>query len=209
MVKIGERFTPDPNFKKLYYVYLALVAVPLLIIVLAITLAVYIYRPTYVLTVTVAFLFAIFAIISFIAYWIPKYYSSISYMLTKEEVISERGVWWRFKHVVPYSRVMSVDTVQGPISRRFGIGTVDVHTAGYTGPAGGMAGPGQRRAEVTIKGVSNFVEVKDMILGLVRQKPLFTTLQAEELDVGSEVLNELKKIRKILEKSTKTQKGAR
>lgn len=46
--------------------------------------------------------------------------------------------------------MMSVDVIQGPISRRFGVGSVHVHTAGYTGPAGGTAGPGARGAEADL-----------------------------------------------------------
>lgn len=114
-------------------------------------------------------------------------------MLAAEEVRVERGVWWKFKHTVPYSRVMSVDTVQGPISRHFGIGTVDVYTAGYTGVAGGGGGPRTRRAEATIMHIPNFMEVREHILQRVRHRPLFGTDAAQ-------MLEELRRIREILEK---------
>ncbi|MGP3668006.1 MAG: PH domain-containing protein [Candidatus Bathyarchaeota archaeon] len=72
------------------------------------------------------------------------------------------------RHVVPYSRIMSVDIIQGPISRMFGLGSVYVYTAGYTGRAGGSAGPMTRSAEATIWGISNFTEIRDLIINIVR-----------------------------------------
>ncbi|MCS7114448.1 MAG: PH domain-containing protein [Candidatus Bathyarchaeota archaeon] len=131
------------------------------------------------------------AVFGFVAYWIPKYYDSIWYFLANDEVLVERGVWWKMKHVVPYSRVMSVDIIQGLLSRRFSLGSVHVHTAGYTGPAGGTAGPGTRGAEATIWGISNFTEIRDMIISIVRGRSLFGA--PETRDMGLEILEELRK----------------
>ncbi len=139
------------------------------------------------------------AVFGFIAYWIPKYYNSICLTLNKDEVVVERGVWWKIKHVAPYPRVMSVDVIQGPVSRRFGVGSVHVHTAGYTGPAGGSAGPGTRSAEAVIWGVVNFTEIRDTIIGMVRGRPLFGAAGAAP-DISLEILEELRKIRKAVEK---------
>ena len=102
------------------------------------------------------------------------------------------------KHVVPYGRVMSVDIIQGPISRRFSVGAVHVHTAGYTGPAGGTAGPGTRGAEATIWGIPDFVDVRNTIMDNVRQRPLFAGPKAGTHDFGPEILEELKAIRGLL-----------
>jgi len=143
-------------------------------------------------------LIIVLAIISFAAYWIPKYYRSISYTLTEDEVVVERGVWWKMKHVVPYARVMSVDIIQGPISRRFGLGSVHVHTAGYTGQAGGTAGPGTRGAEACIWGVQNFIEIRDTVIEFVRGRPLFGIPKTAP-DLSQEILEELKKIRRAVE----------
>lgn len=145
-------------------------------------------------------LVVVLMVLGFIFYWILKYYNTISYILMEDEVMVERGVWWKMKHVVPYSRVMSVDVIQGPISRRFGVGSVLVHTAGYTGPAGGTAGPSRRGAEASIWGAPNFVEIRDAIIGIVRGRPLFGIPRAVAPDISLEILEELKRIRKALEK---------
>jgi membrane protein YdbS with pleckstrin-like domain len=197
-MKEGERFKPHPNLKKLYYTYLALVFIPLIILTsmplwLGAVLAPEIlsYWPALLLPPVI-----VVAVCIFVAYWIRRYYESAFFTLTKDEVIVERGVWWRMKHVVPYARVMSIDVIQGPISRRFGIAAVDVHTAGYTGPAGGTSGPGTKRAEASLFGIQNFIEVRDFILGHVRSRPLFGTGK----DVSDEILEELRRIRKAVER---------
>jgi len=202
-LKVGEKFSPHPNLKKIYYTYLVIIAIPLLIGTLLPILAVYTFAPD-AWQLGWAYLFipliVVLAILSFIAYWISKYYASIFYVLKEDEVMVERGVWWKMRHVVPYARVMSVDIIQGPISRRFGVGSVQVHTAGYTGVRGGTAGPGARGAEAVIWGVPNFVEIRDAIIGFVRGRPLFGMPRVAGADVGSEMLKELKKIRKAVEK---------
>jgi len=200
-LKIGERFHPHPSMKKVYYIYLAIVVIPLLVLSSGITLAVYYHSTNYVLVPILVLFIPVIAIAGFIAYWIPKYYRSITYTLGEEEVMVERGVWWKMKHAVPYARMMSVDTVQGPISRHFGIGTADIHTAGYTATGGGTSGPGTRRAEASIMHVPNFVEIRDMILSIVRGRPLFAAPKVRAGDVGSQILSELRKVRKVLEKS--------
>lgn len=189
--------------KKVYGVYLLLTAIPMLFSTVLPIWAVFTFAPE-VWSEAGVYLFipliAVLMIIGFIVYWINKYYDSITYVLEKDEVVVERGVWWKMRHVVPYSRVMSVDIIQGPISRRFGVGSVHVHTAGYTGPAGGSAGPGTRGAEACIWGVPNFTEIRDTIIGLVRGRPLFTTPGVTVPDVFSEMLEELRRIRKALDK---------
>ena len=200
-MKIGKKFVPHPNLKKVYYTYLGLVAIIPLIATSLIVLAALIFAPA-MWQVAVAFvpLAVLLIILGFLAYWISKYCRSISYTLKEDEVMVERGVWWKMKHVVPYARVMSVDVIQGPISRHFDIGSVHVHTAGYTGMRGGTAGPGARGAEAAIWGVPNFVEIRNSIIGLVRGRPLFGMPRVAAPDIGQEMLKELRKIRKAVEK---------
>ncbi|MCS7097382.1 MAG: PH domain-containing protein [Candidatus Methanomethyliaceae archaeon] len=153
---------------------------------------------------TIAMIFVILYILPltiitiFISYWIPKFYESIKYQLTETEVRVERGVWWKMRHAVPYSRIMSLDTIQGPISRRFGIGTVDIYTAGYTGRAGGGGGFSTRRAEASIMHISNFLELREEILNIVKERALFS-FSSTPLDIiAQQILEELRGIRKLL-----------
>jgi membrane protein YdbS with pleckstrin-like domain len=198
-LKIGEPFQPDPKMKTLYFTYLALIIVPLFVLGLCAT--------SYMLLineVTVATIFAIFyflpliVITIFVSYWIPKYCRSIKYLLTENDVRVERGVWWKMRHAVPFSRIMSIDTIQGPLSRHFGIGTLDIYTAGYTGRAGGGSGPSVRRAEASIMFVPNFLELREEILNIVKGRSLFGTSGTLSEVLGQQILEELKEIRKLL-----------
>ncbi|NHV60694.1 MAG: PH domain-containing protein [Candidatus Verstraetearchaeota archaeon] len=198
-MKIGEPFQPDPKMKTLYFTYLALIIVPLFVLGLCAT--------SYMLLineVTVATIFAIFyflpliVITIFVSYWIPKYCRSIKYLLTENEVRVERGVWWKMRHAVPFSRIMSIDTIQGPLSRHFGIGTLDIYTAGYTGRAGGGSGPSVRRAEASIMFVPNFLELREEILNIVKGRSLFGASGTLSEVLGQQILEELKEIRKLL-----------
>ncbi|MFD7920820.1 PH domain-containing protein [Streptomyces sp. NPDC059740] len=50
-----------------------------------------------------------------------------------EAVYAASGWWWRRRRIAPLSRVQTVDTVQGPLQRRFGLATVVVTTASTAG----------------------------------------------------------------------------
>ena len=73
----------------------------------------------------------------FVAFWIERYYDSISFELTDTEIIDCWGVWFKHTTRLPYSKVMNVDTRQGPISRRLDLWDIHIHTAGYGGSKGG------------------------------------------------------------------------
>jgi len=197
MAALEKSFKPHPNMVKLYSYYLLILITPIVIGGFIAIWLVYIFDPALTYIPAAAIFIPLAVIAGFISYWIPRYYRSISYQLTRDEVVVERGVWWRFKHTVPYARVMSVDVAQGPISRMLGIATVDVYTAGYTGVAGGSGGPGSRRAEASIIHVSNFADLRESVLSVVRGRPLFA---APVSDVSAEMLSELRKIRELLEK---------
>lgn len=169
-MKIGEKFGPHPNMKKVYATY-ALAAVLVILAMFSVaTGAVFVFVPKFAWAVAVALYAPLIGLVCFFTYWIPKFYSSISYVLSNDEVMEEKGVWWKSKHVVPYSRVMSIDVIQGPVSRHFGVGSVFIYTAGYTGPSGGSFG---RRSEASVIFVQNPVELRDKILGFVRERSLF------------------------------------
>jgi len=200
LAEVEKSFKPHPNMVRLFDYYLLMAMLPLVIIGLVATSLVYILDPQYFYVPAVSFFIPVAVIASFVFYWIRRYYESIHYRLTHDEVVVEHGVWWKMKHTVPYARVMSVDVIQGPLSRSLGIATVDIYTAGYTGVAGGTAGPGSRRAEASIVHVSDFAEIRENILRIVRGKPLFATTAG---DTSTEMLSELRKMRELLEKSNK------
>ena len=140
-IKIGEEFKPSPRMKTLYYLYFIL-AVILGILTWFIPLILLVP-----LEVVLFISMIILPILIIIAYWIPKYYNSIIYKFTENEIIGKRGVWFKRTGIVPYHRITNIDVVQGPIARKFGLASLRIQTAGYSRAAA---------SEMSIDGVEHY-----------------------------------------------------
>jgi membrane protein YdbS with pleckstrin-like domain len=62
--------------------------------------------------------------------WPPIAYRHTSYRVDDQGIEIHRGVYWRVVINVPRSRVQHIDVSQGPVERRFGLGTLVIYTAG-------------------------------------------------------------------------------
>lgn len=62
--------------------------------------------------------------------WPPIAYRHTSYRLDEQGIEIGRGVIWRVVINVPKSRVQHIDVSQGPLERRYGLGTLVIYTAG-------------------------------------------------------------------------------
>jgi membrane protein YdbS with pleckstrin-like domain len=62
--------------------------------------------------------------------WPAIDYHHTSYRIDDRSLEIRRGVYWRTVVTVPRSRVQHTDVSQGPLERRFGLGTLVVYTAG-------------------------------------------------------------------------------
>jgi len=101
---------------------------------------------------------------------------------------------------VPYNRITNISIYQGPISRHYGLGKLSIQTAGFSG----TSSSGAKVAEAVIFGVKNFEEIKDVIINFVRGiRPEAVEAEAElkpSKDMNQQILAELRKIRKTLQK---------
>ncbi len=204
MTNVNEQFGAHPDLKRLYYTYLAMATAVFLAWILPVTAAAFIFLPfNTALIVAASLLVPLFLSIIFTGYWITQYYASISYALTDNEIMVHKGVWWKKKGYVPYNRITNINIIQGPISRHFQLGTVLIQTAGFSGAAGSA---GARPAEAVIFGIKNFEEIKDKVMNFVREiRPVAVEARAQALapqDINRQILAELKKISKALEKAT-------
>ena len=201
-VKVNESITPHIDFKKLYYTYLVIGFI-VFFLSWAIPVIIYITLNVNLLTAVITSLSIVIpfiAIVTFAAFWIPKFYLSLSYLLTESDIIIERGVWWKHKSIVPYNRVTNIEVLQGPLSRLYGLGKVSIQTAGFS--AGGSSGSA-KVAEAVILGVKNFEEIKDLVMAKVKRlRPIALEAEAEFTahEVNIQILDELKRIRKSLNK---------
>jgi len=192
----------DSDFKKLYQVYLGIVLVggflwwliPVIVVVML----------SFELQIGVVVAMASFAplliVVGFVLYWIPKFHSSIAYVLEDDKITVTKGVWWKTKSFVSYNRITNINVYQGPISRRFGLGRLSIQTAGFSG----VSSSGGKVAEAVIFGIKNFEEIKDIVIKFVKgMKPEAVEAEAEvepSKDINQQILAELRKIRKAIEK---------
>ena len=140
---MGKDFNPSPQLLKLYYVYIIPVFLILMIPAIIISL---------IVPFLLVFLIPMILIFGFVFYWMPKFYRTIIYKLTGDDMTWRRGVWFKNTGIVPYNRITNVDIIQGPISRALGIGSLKIQTAGYSGQ-------NTRTAEIRIDGVVEFFKL--------------------------------------------------
>ncbi len=189
-IVIGKEFSPSPALRTLYFVYFLSI---LIIAGLPWMIPIVLFAPP---VVTMVLLAVALPIILFAVYWIPKFYGTMNYRLTKDDMTWRRGVWFKNTGIVPYNRITNVDIIQGPVSRHFGIASLKIQTAGYSGP-------NQRSSEIRLEGIEMFEEMRETLMDFVRgRKPVAVEAydDHEENIKGSDVLKELVRIRKLLEK---------
>jgi membrane protein YdbS with pleckstrin-like domain len=62
--------------------------------------------------------------------WPGAYYRRLRFEVDAAGIAIERGIFWRSRIVVPRVRIQHTDVAQGPLQRRFGVGTLKLYTAG-------------------------------------------------------------------------------
>ena len=62
--------------------------------------------------------------------WPPRAYEHTFYRVDDQGIEIRKGVYWRVVINVPRSRVQHIDVSQGPVERRYGLGTLVIYTAG-------------------------------------------------------------------------------
>ena len=145
--------------------------------------------------VTGVIVFCAIVLILFFVTWARLYYDSMWYELRDDEMSWRRGVWFRKTGIVPYNRITNLDIRQGPVMRFFGISTLSIQTAGYSG---------QAIPEIKIEGVEHAEELREFVRSMVRG----TTSHSDGTGgmpaqspktTDQQILSELVKIRTLLE----------
>jgi membrane protein YdbS with pleckstrin-like domain len=153
---------------------------------------------------------AIVIVTAFFIVWTKLYYDSMFYELHMDELRWRRGVWFRTTGIVPYSRVTNIDIQQGPVMRWLGISSISLQTAGYSG---------QAVPEIRIEAIEHAEELRELLRQSVRacsgiagdgtgSGPVPKGASADPVaTTGTSLLllDELKKIRGLLEQILKEQ----
>lgn len=196
---VEREFGADPELKKLYHTYLVMVLFGgfLWWMIPVVTFVTITYAVDVGVILAVSFFLPLIIGVSITLYWIPKFQSSICYILEDDRVTVTKGVWWKTESFVPYNRITNVNTYQGPISRHFGLGKVSIQTAGFSGSSRGV-----KTAEATIFGIKNFQETKDKIMEFITGfEPQAVEAEAKPpKNINQQILAELRQIRKTLQK---------
>ena len=77
-----------------------------------------------------AWALGILALAAYTHRWPAVSYRHTSYRVDGEGIEIKRGVYWRQIVNVPRSRVQHTDVSQGPLERKYGLGTLVIYTAG-------------------------------------------------------------------------------
>ena len=197
---VVKEFGADLDLKRLYLVYLGVVLLGgFLWWLIPVAIFVVLSFETWIgIVVALSSLVPLLITAAVTIYWISRFHSSIAYVLDDDEITVTRGVWWKTKSFVPYNRITNINIYQGPISRRFGLGKISIQTAGFSG----TSSSGAKVAEAVIFGVKNFEEIKDIIANFVKGlRPQAIEAEAEPTKgINQQILTELRKIRRVLEK---------
>jgi membrane protein YdbS with pleckstrin-like domain len=147
---------------------------------------------------------------------IRPYFNSLCYHILDDEVVMEVGVITRSVKHVPYRTVTNLKMARGPFDRLFGLGTLNIQTAGMSGQSGAeesligledveSAYSGQSGAEESLIGLEDVESAYSLVAASLRRYRRAmppTGAGEEEMDEGealATILEEVKRIRKSVE----------
>jgi len=133
---------------------------------------------------------------------IPPYFRSISYELTDQEIIVHKGIFTKSENVVPYHMVTNAALKRGPLDRWLGIGTLEVHTAGFSQ---------QAKPEAHLVGLQDYEDLHQELLAALHHfrqgmtatrpaPPSEATLSQDSTQLLQAILEELRALRAAAQK---------
>lgn len=134
--------------------------------------------------------------------WIPAAFRVLEYSIDDDGVKMKGGLVWKKFVTVPYPKITNVDITQGPLQRKYDIGTVHVQTAGSAGKQG-------EKAELRMYGIRELERVRKVIIDKVRNSSYYPAgevklgvegIQIEKISIFKDMLMELKEIKGLLQK---------
>lgn len=128
---------------------------------------------------------------------IPFYIRSMEFIVHGNEVVVKKGLINKTVKHCPYRNIVNISTTAGPLDRFFGIGSVNIETAGKSGLG--------TEPEEKLEGLILYHEIRDYILRQIRtyqssQEGRFISeeIPNDQLTLQRESLRILKDIRDLL-----------
>jgi membrane protein YdbS with pleckstrin-like domain len=186
---------PSPKVKSLYTLsnlLLFLIYCPLPVIVLQIVKR----WPRYLYD-TWSLIIAVLGIVVviLIQLYLLAYIKTLRYQLSGDDLRLDSGVFWKKRKVIPLHKITNINTLQGPLERFFGLGQLNVQTAGH----GASTGP-----EGKLVGLKEFERIKEELMEKVRlvKSEATATEDRPRERTGQELLKEMLEILSRIEKNT-------
>ena len=129
---------------------------------------------------------------------IPAYVNSLQYELGAEEIAARGGLITHTESIIPYRMVTNAAIKRGPFDRWLGLGTIEIHTAGYSQ---------QVQAEASLSGLENYQQVHEELLGALHRwrQPEASAAsrepQGQETTLVRDIVHELRALRQELGRS--------
>lgn len=140
---------------------------------------------------------AVVGIVVFVLFqtYLLAYIRTLRYELTSEDLRLEEGVFWRRRKVIPFHKITNLNTLQGPLERRFDLGHLNVQTAGH----GANTSP-----EGKLVGLDDFDGIKEEIMQKVRlvKSDAVTTEDKPRERGQQELLREMLEVLNRIERNT-------
>ena len=181
-----KQFTPSPKYLTKSRVTLSLIALTILICGFIIGVLIAFEEGIGALAITL-----VVTIASNLLWWAPgmlltgPYYHSLRYEIHEDEMIVNAGIVTKSIKHVPFRTVTNLTVKRGLFDRWFGIGTLDIETAGMSGTQG--------VPEQSLVGLENPQEIYEMVVtALHRFRGGMAPTNAEEeapMAAPSETLN--------------------
>ena len=94
-------------------------------------------------------------------FWIPVYFRELDYEIEDDIVRGKKGVFFKKRVTVPFTKITNVDITQGPLERYYNIGSIHIQTAGAPSASG-------QAAELKLEGIRDLEKIKDEIMNRVK-----------------------------------------
>lgn len=194
-------FTPDPKYVSKCRWIAHVTALVVLVCGVATGALVALDESVGFTAVTIAFLATLG---SNLLWWVPTmlligpYYRSLRYEIHADEIIVRQGILTKSVKHVPYRTVTNLTVKQGPFDRLFGLGSLDIQTAGLSASSG--------EPEQKLVGLPNAQEVYELVVAaLSRFHSAMPPTAGEEADAAppadfGALLAEVRAIRQLMEK---------
>jgi uncharacterized membrane protein YdbT with pleckstrin-like domain len=134
-------------------------------------------------------------VVILIQLYLLAYIKTLRYRLSQDDLRLDSGVFWKKKKVIPLHKITNVNTLQGPFERLFGLGYLNIQTAGH----GASTSP-----EGRLIGLEEFEKIKEEVMQKVRlvKSEATATEDKPRERTEQELLKEMLEVLSRIEKNT-------